>query len=215
MVWCGLVRPGMVGAFLGAVWAGGTVFGLASGVTAEEPGRRKPVSPRRSEAPTQLVITGDKPPAPAPTTVLPARPPGRLPMATDANGNLRRADEPRFVTGSFIKQKIELYGNQTNASVPLSVYSQGDLRKGTGLLGPIGTAGYGQSYSDMEFVRRAEARRALPPTPAVHVVDLRRVPPTKRRAALIKFLGRGRARQVLADPLNQSPGTGRKPKLAR
>lgn len=142
----------------------------------------KPRKAERRQAPERLVITAERlPDAGVPESVWLGR--SRALPAVDAYGIRRRQDEPRFVTGSLVKQRFELYGNATNLAVPVFIYTQDDLRKGTaGFLG----GPFGRSYSDF-VVSNPEPRWLL---------DLRRVPPEKRLAVVTQLVGPERARQA-------------------
>lgn len=194
----------MSGLFLAA--SVGPTFGQAA-----LPRSRRVAAAEPAPAPDRLVITAADAPSPSPAAPSQA---ARTPMARDAYGNLRRADEPRFVTGSFIPQKFALHDNEADTATPVSIFSAGDLRKNPPYGGLFHGQSFGASYSDMEFVRRQQVRAASPPAtggPVVHVVDLRGVAPEKRRAALVKLLGAKRADQAIAETRAlQQGGSGQK-----
>ena len=166
------------------------------------PHRSKPsaATSKTVAAAQRIVITADAPPTPMPAPVVR----GRTPMARDAYGNLRRADEPRFVTGSFIPQRFTLHDNDADTATPVSIFSAGDFRKNPQYTGLFKDNVFGASYSDMEFVRRKQVQAmttAAAGGSTVHVVDLRGVVPEKRRAALAKLLGAKRADRAIAETL--------------
>lgn len=139
-------------------------------------------------APDRLVITGESDKPVGEVVLLSSVVPGRTPMAQDASGTRRRPDEPRFITGSFVPQKIEVYGNVTTASVNLRLYDQGDLRTGKGITNGPNAVAYGASYTDT--IRRIGNR---------YVLDLRTVAPERRLTVATQLLGPERGRQLVAD----------------
>lgn len=47
----------------------------------------------------------------------------------DAYGNNRGPNDPQFVTGSFVKQNVNVQGNSADTASPVRIYGQGDLRR--------------------------------------------------------------------------------------
>ena len=159
---------------LGVWWLASTTL------AAEEPEKSK------ARAPERLVITGDG----AAGNIVPfsSVPLGRISMAQDSSGTIRRPDERRMITGSFIPQKVDVYGNVTTASVNLRLYDQGDLRTGVGAAGKPGSGSFGASYTDT--VRRVGNR---------YILDLRTITPARRLEVATGLLGPERGRRLVAD----------------
>ncbi len=159
----------------------------AVSAAAEEP---KPKAAKRAKQPQpaaqaeiqpmRVIVTGELlKEEPAPHT---AR--GSDLSALDATGTPRRADEPRFVTGSLNRQQFELYGNAATTASNLRIYGRNDFRNGGILGGPFGA-------SAAEMQARITQER--------YVLDLRTVPAARRLDAATRLLGPERGRQLVAE----------------
>ena len=104
--------------------------------------------------------------------------------AFDATGTLRRPDEPRFLTGSHVKQRIERYGNATSAGFNLQIFDRNDLRTSRRFGGPFGA-------SAAEMQTRFHQER--------YVLDLRSVAPARRMQVATQLLGPARGKQLVAE----------------
>ncbi len=140
----------------------------------------------RSVTPMRVIVTADLPRDPA---ALPAWH-GRPPMALDSSGTPRAADEPRFVTGSYIKQRFDIYGGVATTPLNLRVSSQIDLRRGGFLPGGSGRVSE-LGASATELLDRTDQER--------YVLDLRKVPAGRRLEVATQLLGPERGRRLVAE----------------
>ena len=171
------------------------VLVLALGLTATAAIAEEPKKPKATavKVPERFVVT-DEASAAAPSDArgvrLDAVPRGRAPMALDASGTRRGPEEPRMITGSFIPQKVEVYGNVTTASVNLRLYTPGDLNTGGNGFsrGSFGSGVRATSYT--EVIERVRSN---------HILDLRTVEPARRLEVATKLLGEERGRKLVAD----------------
>lgn len=153
----------------------------------------------RDQQPARVVVTGKLPPKEG---TLPEKDPnappawrGRQPMDQDATGTVRSADEPRFVTGSYVKQRFDIFGNAAATAYNVRVADQNDLRRG-GFLGGTGVRGSmlsGGGASASTMMERPKQER--------FVLDLRKVPANRRLEVATQLLGPERG-QRLVDEFN-------------
>ncbi len=107
----------------------------------------------------------------------------------DASGTQRKPGEARLLTGSFIKQKYELYGNVNNSALNVRTYTQGDLRMGASFSGSAKAPTAPAGGSPEEMVERTTRHYQL---------DLRKVAPERRLMVATQLLGEKRGRDFVA-----------------
>lgn len=130
----------------------------------------------------RVIVTGELLREEPAGTSLPTR--GDLMPAFDSTGTLRAPTEPRFITGSHVRQRIERYGNATSAAYNLQIFDRNDLRASRRFGGP-----FGASAGDM-LARYQQDR---------YLLDLRRVAPARRLQVATQLLGSARGKQLVAE----------------
>ncbi len=149
-----------------------------------------------AQEPIRVIVTGKLPPKEETLSEKdPNAPPewrGRQPMAQDASGTPRSPGEPRFLTGSLVKQRFDVYGGATTSALNLRVASRTDASHGGFLPGGSGAVGV-SGASAAEMSERPKQER--------FVLDLRRVPAERRLAVATQLLGPERG-QRLVDEFN-------------
>ena len=158
----------------------------------------------RDPQPARVVVTGKLPPKESAALQKdPAAAPewrGRAPMAQDANGTPRSPDEPRFVTGSLVKQRFNIYGNSADTASKLEIYDQNDLRRGG--FGDLGLGAPVPESPAHPVLSPAGAERTAAANQRRYVLDLRKVPAARRLAVATQLLGPERGKR-LVDEFNE------------
>lgn len=161
---------------------------LPANVTCAEPSAKKPEA-----APDRVIVVGELPPAPevgTTTKVAPSAPAeGRELPTVDASGTPRKAGESRLLTGSFIKQKYELYGNVNNSALNVRTYTQSDLRMGAGPVSGSATVPTLPAGGSPEGMIERTTRH--------YQLDLRKVAPERRLTVATQLLGEKRGRDFV------------------
>ncbi len=130
----------------------------------------------------RVIVTGELMREEPASTALPSR--GDPLPEFDSTGTRRRPGEPRFFTGSHVRQRIERYGNATSAAYNLQIFDRNDLGTSRRFGGP-----FGPSAGDLQ-ARIAQER---------YVLDLRRVAPARRLKVATQLLGPARGQQLVAE----------------
>ena len=160
----------------------------ASAEELQRPKKKRQSVSAQAATPMRVIVTANLPRDPA---ALPAWR-GRQPMALDASGTPREPDEPRFVTGSYVKQRFDIYGGRATTAYNLQIAGQDDLRTGAGFLHAVNAGNFGASGgSASDVLKRISQER--------YVLDLRRIPAARRLTVATQLLGPVRGQQLVAE----------------